>query len=306
MRDALLADLVEIDSTDITLMCDCRFVPDVSGYSSPVSLVEVTADDDFQTVWQAQLSEAAMVWPVAPETGRVLLQLCEQIRDAGCTLLCSPPEVVEVAGSKLRTSRRLAAYGLEVVPTVAITDFQSGLFSAPWVVKADDGVGCESLLRVADAGVIKRLAPGRPDYIVQPLRDGESLSLSALFTAGRGLLLSINRQLVERTAEGFRLAGCEVNVYPQKQMEFQQLVDAVAGALPDLWGYAGIDLVWTPAGAEILEINPRLTTSYAGLKNATDANVAAMVLDLAGGALAADFSPRRMKMKKIELEQQDD
>jgi predicted ATP-grasp superfamily ATP-dependent carboligase len=47
-----------------------------------------------------------------------------------------------------------------------------------------------------------------------------------------------------------------------------------------LWGYAGIDLILTAGGPVILEINPRLTTSYVGLRQATGENPATLMLDL--------------------------
>jgi predicted ATP-grasp superfamily ATP-dependent carboligase len=46
-----------------------------------------------------------------------------------------------------------------------------------------------------------------------------------------------------------------------------------------LWGYVGVDLVLADAGPIVLEINPRLTTSYCGLRDALGINPAALVLD---------------------------
>ena len=53
-----------------------------------------------------------------------------------------------------------------------------------------------------------------------------------------------------------------------------------AGAIPGLWGYIGIDLVETARGPLVVDVNPRLTTSYAGLAAATGCNPARLVLDL--------------------------
>jgi predicted ATP-grasp superfamily ATP-dependent carboligase len=54
----------------------------------------------------------------------------------------------------------------------------------------------------------------------------------------------------------------------------------VAAALPDLWGIIGVDLIDTKQELQVLEVNPRITTSYAGLRESTGINPAAMVLDL--------------------------
>jgi predicted ATP-grasp superfamily ATP-dependent carboligase len=58
------------------------------------------------------------------------------------------------------------------------------------------------------------------------------------------------------------------------------LVTAVAQAIPELWGYAGIDLLQTQRGLQVLEINPRLTTASAGLQAALGINLARAVIGL--------------------------
>ena len=59
-------------------------------------------------------------------------------------------------------------------------------------------------------------------------------------------------------------------------------------AIPGLWGYVGVDLMLAKEGPVVLEINPRLTTSYCGLRRALGINTAAMVLDLLRTGGAAD------------------
>ena len=45
----------------------------------------------------------------------------------------------------------------------------------------------------------------------------------------------------------------------------------------------GIDLIETDSGPVVLEINPRLTTTYTGLRDAIGQNPAALILSLASG-----------------------
>ena len=53
--------------------------------------------------------------------------------------------------------------------------------------------------------------------------------------------------------------------------------------MPNLWGYAGIDLIEKAEQILVLEINPRLTTSYAGIHEAIGINCARAVLELLAG-----------------------
>ena len=46
------------------------------------------------------------------------------------------------------------------------------------------------------------------------------------------------------------------------------------------WGYVGVDFLLGAEGPLVLEVNPRLTTSYCALPAALGRNVAAMALEL--------------------------
>jgi predicted ATP-grasp superfamily ATP-dependent carboligase len=71
-----------------------------------------------------------------------------------------------------------------------------------------------------------------------------------------------------------------------------------ARALPEARGYIGVDLVLGKAadGSRdyVIEINPRLTTSYIGLRAASQMNLAAAMVDACRGRrpdLCFDHSP---------------
>ncbi|MFM8330061.1 MAG: ATP-grasp domain-containing protein, partial [Candidatus Methylumidiphilus sp.] len=185
---------------------------------------------------------------------------------------------VRVAASKQATARRLAAQGMPVVPTLALAEIAHWP-DGPLVIKPDDGAGCEGAAIIRDPAQ-RPDASAHAKLVMQPLLTGEALSLSAIFAQGQARLLCVNRQMIEQTATGFRLQGCQVNAYADPGRHWQTLAEGVARALPDLWGYAGIDLILTSDGPVILEINPRLTTSYAAIHAATGENPAAAVLEL--------------------------
>ena len=71
------------------------------------------------------------------------------------------------------------------------------------------------------------------------------------------------------------------------------LAQRALAVLPPAVGYVGVDLVLGNAsdGSEdvIIEVNPRLTTSYVGLRAMTDDNLALAMLEIAAGR---EFLPR--------------
>jgi predicted ATP-grasp superfamily ATP-dependent carboligase len=110
--------------------------------------------------------------------------------------------------------------------------------------------------------------------------DGESLSLCGLFAQGKAILLSVNRQHIHQQDNTFMLKGCCVNTIADENGIFSGLIQQIAAAIPELWGYAGVDLIRNKGGLHVLEINPRLTSSYAGLRAALGVNPAQLVIDL--------------------------
>ena len=78
------------------------------------------------------------------------------------------------------------------------------------------------------------------------------------------------------------------------------LADRALAALPTAQGYLGVDLVLgrDPAGGEdaVIEINPRITSSYVGLRAAAKSNLAEAMLQIATGSLTlVEFSDRALE-----------
>ena len=284
MLAALLADLSAIPGVELLALRDRRLP--FPGRAFPgLKWVWVEPTRDGLACLAATLPRVDAVWPIAPETGGILESICRTVEQAGKALLTTPAAGVRLAASKHATIQRLQAHGVAVVPTERLESGNAALlpFSPPCVIKPDDGVGCEGAWIVRSPsdwdGIHEQFAAGT-NWIVQPLIAGESLSLSALFSRGHAVLWTVNRQHIVEEGHGFRLAGCGVNAMDDSDGNFADLARRVAAAVPELWGYAGIDLIRNEAGLHVLEINPRLTSSYAGLRSALGGNPAASVLEL--------------------------
>lgn len=101
--------------------------------------------------------------------------------------------------------------------------------------------------------------------LVQPFVPGEPMSASFLVDdRGRAHLVGVGRQVVETHDSQFRYHGGTVPAgTPELAAEARRAVEAV----PGLRGWIGVDFLHEPDGrVAILEINPRLTTSFVGLR----------------------------------------
>jgi predicted ATP-grasp superfamily ATP-dependent carboligase len=95
----------------------------------------------------------------------------------------------------------------------------------------------------------------------------------------------------------FHLRGMHVNGLEHSD-GLAELGRAIARALPDLWGNVGVDLICTESGPRVLEINPRLTVSYAGLRAALQLNPAGLVLRLLRDGPAVLAERRRLRTNR--------
>lgn len=282
MLGALVNDLLDLPDIELVIPRDFRLaVPEFQGDQSQLNVVELNRSGAFEQRWQELLETCDAVWPIAPETDHILTNLCRSVQDAGKILLNSSAAAVKRATSKLATAALLEKNDVPVVPTWPLHQARS-LSIGPWVLKPDDGVGCGNIRIIWERRELEQIDFDRLDgeWIIQPLIAGDAISLSLLCRQGEARLLSCNRQRVTMIDGGFRLSGCLVNGVRDVSGIFRQLAERIAGALPQLWGYVGVDLIAAANGPLVLEINPRLTTSYVGLHRALGINPAGLVMKL--------------------------
>lgn len=297
MLKALVRDLAGVPGVDVTIARD----PELAIGALPARPVTIDGGRLWES-WRDIVRAVDAVWPVAPETDGLLERATAAAQELGRPALNSRPEALVVARSKQATAQRLAACG---VPTVAGTP----IHAAPpasltgWVVKPDDGAGAVETYFATDEAALdlwRRRLAGR-DFIVQPFVPGAPLSLSMLAQDGMAWLLACNTQRVRCQAGTFEYRGGTVGGAEARREVLEPLADGVAAALPGLWGYVGVDVIDGPDGPVVVEVNPRLTTSYTGLGDSLGANPAELVLALRTAKLSALVRPLAPRPVEIDV-----
>jgi predicted ATP-grasp superfamily ATP-dependent carboligase len=286
---------------DIVVMLDSRVNGSINtdGFDTVVISPEQNSHEEF--VRLVLLCDA--VWPIAPEFDGILQALCQVVELLGKKLLTSPACAVAVTGNKFKTYQYLKDHHIATVPTRLFTGVAwesngdaprveeelSRLSAAnrigkveEWLVKPVDGVGCTDSYILTDQHDFEQMYLRKGDYVIQPHIQGKKTSLSCLFKEGSGWLLCANLQHFNIIKQQYQLSKIIVNHDPNLST-YQDLVDNIAHALPELWGYVGIDLIETSEQLLVLEINPRLTTSFVGIEAALGINVAENILQLLKG-----------------------
>lgn len=276
MLDALLADLSCLPDVQLLVSRDPRLPP--PGYHCEIFTPAL--NDNIWEVWGHCIDCCDAVWAIMPETDALLERISLLTLARVRRLIGSHPAAVAVAASKLQTAEILQRAGVDVVPT-----FDAGadipFRHSRWVLKPDDGVGGEGSCIFENYNAMRHALRDRDryaGYVAQPLLEGQAGSLSMLCCDGAATLLTANRQQVREVNGRFELEGVLVNGISDAHLHYAGLARSVARAIPGLWGYVGVDLILSSNGPVVLEVNPRLTLSYAGLHSALGVNPAMLIL----------------------------
>ncbi len=277
MLQALLTELKQLN-VEIGVMLDWRYQDIVA---DDMEKIIVYPEDDFFTLLKNNLYQYDFLWPIAPESEQALTRLIETGKDCNVKILASDLSAIQLCSDKLATINHLSSF-IKTPTTYRVDEFTPD-FPAEWVIKPVDGAGCEQTWYVKDAAayqsVLNKQLPS--NFIIQSWLPGQAISLSALFRQGKGWLLTANEQIINNENGCLSLTACRVNCLSSNVDRYQQYIDKIAEAIPELWGYVGVDLIESDNKTmTLLEINPRLTTSYAGISQTIGINVAEQILAL--------------------------
>jgi len=240
----------------------------------PVEMIVATKND-----FQNQLKTVDAIWLIAPECDGILERFCRYVEHQNKQLLTSPAKAVALTANKFSTFQILNAAQIQTVPTEIFNSVFNYDQTKEWLIKPIDGVGAENTFLLTSPKEWNNLPALDKNYIIQPHLHGEKTSLSCLFKNGFARLVCVNVQIFEVIDQQYVLQNIKVNC-KLDDGRYQKLVSEIAQAFPDLFGYAGIDLIETENACFVLEINPRLTTSFVGIEKALGLNVAECVLEL--------------------------
>lgn len=256
--------------------------------------------------WRRRLREAVRVADavlvIAPEAGGLLAGLTTEVQREGSLLLGSTPDAVRVAGDKFRLARVLGSAGVRIPRTLAVYPHQIRaalqVLGFPAVIKPRAGAGGEGVSVVrqpADVGAaLARLRGAQGEdrlCLLQEWVPGVPASVSLIGNGRRALPLTLNRQFIEGGATLSYRGGLVPYHHWQRDAAFMQATKACA-SIPGLRGYVGVDVILSPSGPVVVEVNPRWTTSCVALERLLQGRLARIILD----ATVRGALPRQVRL----------
>jgi len=242
-----------------------------------VDTLWINTQSEFKESWNNLLFNCDGVLIIAPESDNTLLDLCLEVSTRRIDSFNCLPEAIELTGDKYRTFKALRNAKIPTVPTYrSIEELQCGIEKI--VLKPRDGAGCENTYIFDNTNHIDHAIINDENFIAQPFMHGDTVSVSAVASESEIKVLACNRQIMKNKDNLLKLSGCEVAIQTDSFDTLDKITKKIAAAIPGLRGYIGIDFILSENGPYVVDINPRITTSYIGLHEALGETPATFIL----------------------------
>lgn len=272
MLKAVVEDFVAL-GVDVVTTLDQRVPLVMAG----AKVTPVKPYSDFAPVFDRMAAGADAALLIAPEFENLLHHWTGRVHAMGVRLLGSLPHGVAQVADKYALSKHLISMG---VPTpVTMLGVTQAPPSWPVVVKPRYGAGCERTYPCRGPADVDQL-PKHDDWIMQPLIPGMAASAAFLISDSAVRPLRAGQQFIVGKQQLFYHGG-KMPLEPALEKRALALGERAVRTVPGLHGYVGVDLILGDAAEQdhVIEINPRLTVAYVGLRKLCTGNLAAALLD---------------------------
>jgi hypothetical protein len=282
MLNALSKDFSRNSNWEVMTILDKRIAENVTDTSAKKTIM-VSSKSETETAFNSTLREVDAALIVAPETDGTLFRLTSILENTGSTtLLGSSSRAIESSSSKEKATRLAKSLGVPVPETVSISagEEEEAIFSAartigfPVVIKPHNGAGCEGVYVLNNRQDLDRALKSlggdrrRTELVLQEFVRGIDASVSMIISKSRHAMpLCMNRQLIKLKTpeEPSSYEGGYTSFDHSTKNEALEYSRRMAESLEGLRGYVGMDFVLTEKKPVFIELNARITTSYAGL-----------------------------------------
>ena len=300
MLQAVAEDLVASHASVSVAAC----VEAIADLSLPCPCFSVSAKTAAEFVAETrEIAAFEAVFPIAPEIDGTLQTLVRGFRSTGRDVIAIPTPMVEVFADKWKTFQFLLVHGIPTPPTVRLSEVAK-LDAEPEdlvVLKPQDGAGCDGIVRTVFRDALITDWGNRSDStIVQRFIDGLPLSVGLIGHAitGEVMILPAAIQDVQWVGGVPKYCGGEIPALLNEDVteNIGQICRKLSQCIGKMSGYVGIDFLLPRHSCMplVMEINPRLCTSYIGYRQATDNNLISMVF---GGEQTVAWKPEQHRFR---------
>lgn len=283
MLSAVLEDLCRCPGVEVFTRIDPELA---TAKAWPKNLtLQLACPDGEEGDFRQLARKAKYTLLIAPESHDILATRCRWVEEVGGCLLGPSSEAVRLTADKLRLAEFLTQKGVPTPPTVPWSP-EAAVLGFPLVVKPRDGAGSQATFLVHNETELLA-CPDRAraegwdgELVAQCYVEGQAASVSVVVGPGGKFCFRPCRQLLSSDGR-LRYLGGEAPLPDELAAAAKALAVRALPVLPGLRGWFGVDVVLHPTKSWLIEINPRLSTSYVGLRRLAKFNLMEMLLAVA-------------------------
>ncbi len=232
---------------------------------------------------------------IAPATDDKLQKLVQRIQHNKSLCLTSTAGAIADASNKALLHKKLSSLGLKSPKTIAFApgddwngavDVISNQLGFPAILKPSKSDGCEALCIVENEEQTRNALTRFSNFeghsfIAQEFVRGIAASVSLITNGAEAWPITLNQQKISLNS-ALRDSTYNGGTTP---FSHKQITSAFAAAksvtesIEGLQGYVGVDVILAKTGPVVIEINPRLTTSYIGISRISRINLMQAIVD---------------------------
>ncbi len=279
MLAAVASDLRTVDGIDPVVLLG-------RGVQLDVDCSRLQCDREERRWFRQLATECDGTIVIAPESDGILLERCRWVEEAGGQLFGPNSDAIQLTGDKLAFAKHLQAHAIATPKTVELASLAGGIPRSflPGVLKPRDGAGSQATYLVRRAEDVRTAVEAHPgvEFLLQPRVEGIAASVGILVGPEQCVPLLPAEQTL--SADGrFHYRGGRAPLPRSLRARARELALRAVRSVAGLRGYIGVDLVLGEKGDYVIEINPRFTTSYVGVRELARTNLAAALLDVLAG-----------------------
>ncbi|MFW9780868.1 MAG: ATP-grasp domain-containing protein [Candidatus Heimdallarchaeota archaeon] len=308
MLRSVIEDFKDLDF-EIETIIDFRLTL-LSKYLKADFINVIQKSDNFFKKFKDCVKKNKFCFIIAPEFSNILYKLTKIAFDNNKTVLSVNLSGIKLGSSKLKTYYFFQENKINTPTTFLIPYKQDNFdinfiikkfrqFNTPIIIKPEDGVGAEDIYYFnAEKKILElfskksHLIDQSRTYILQKYVQGKDLSVSLIGHKNPPMIISINTQDVD-----IKNLGKESHYFGgytpvENWVDLKINLEKYIEKFKQFDGYFGLDFIQQENGRlNFIEINPRLTTSYIGIRNIIKENLMSVLLNIRENKFDLDEIP---------------
>ncbi|MFW9880699.1 MAG: ATP-grasp domain-containing protein [Candidatus Thorarchaeota archaeon] len=273
----------------------------LSKYLKADVIRKVEKSDNYVKIFKNLVNICKYVFIIAPETSKILYNLTKIVKSSKKIVLSTNLNGIKYGALKIKTYKFFRDNKIPTPRTYKIPSKKNLLdqnylikrfreLNCPILIKPNDGVGAELIHYFNDESQIlnyftnyETILGKNRRYILQEFIEGRDLSISLIGNYNSSidpLILSVNSQNVMIKNSDSEYLGGYTPLENHKEIikDLSIIINRIK--MIKIEGYFGIDFIRKSNHLlYFIEINPRLTTSYIGIRNVINFNCAELILN---------------------------